>query len=775
MKLFRTVLVGGAYVCALLIATSALAQGQQTINIGSAANDGTGDSLRTAFGKVNSNFATTLQKANNLSDVAAPATARINLGLGTAAIQPSTAFDPAGAAAAIQAGLGTAAAQPVSAFDPAGAATSAQAASLQKSNNLSDLSSASMARINLGLGSASTQPSTAFDAAGAAAAVQAGLGSAAAQPTTAFDVAGAASAAQTASLQKSSNLSDLASAAAARTSLGLGSAATQAASAFDVAGAAASVGAGLRQQGYSLISTAPDNLSNATPILPSAGYSGSLDTYTGMFLEVPPFNAGQLRFVYGNWWGNSIPGGEWPMPNDICFHTAAWTANSAYVAQEPIPVRFGGQKFGCVQSRSLLISDPVAVPVQAQTPYQDRTAAVVATNSQKVPGGAASTTGGANGDSPTSTEGCNAEDVVENPPGGIGATASCQPPMPVAILAYTGATPRVGICAAGDSIPAGTDDITGPHAAGWEARFALNATADNVQWPLVSPTYGFVQIARGADTVANFISTNQHEARLNLCGLASTALDDLATNDMTGGNLASLEANKLIEASLFLAQNLNYVTATLLPKDISADGFISISGQSYTPSGGAAVETEREALNNWYLDPSSAGFVAQEIAACTAGTLFCGSLPVANRVHTFDAAAAVECNSSNVKAHNGGYWCVPTSAPVYTGTVTTAGGTGGFYDTGLPNQTNNYYRGYIVRFTSGAAANTTAMVRIQRFSTQILVGNAFNAAPAVGDTYQLWPENSIETGEGIHPYSHAHALITSALQAAAAANPSLIQ
>ena len=94
MKLFLTALGGGAAVCALLIATSALAQGQQPINVGSAANDGTGDSLRAAFGKVNSNFATTLQKANNLSDLVTPAAARTNLGLGSAATMPSTAFDP---------------------------------------------------------------------------------------------------------------------------------------------------------------------------------------------------------------------------------------------------------------------------------------------------------------------------------------------------------------------------------------------------------------------------------------------------------------------------------------------------------------------------------------------------------------------------------------------------------------------------------------------------------------------------------------------------------
>ena len=40
---------------------------QQSINIGSAANDGTGDPLRTAFDKINDNFNELYLKVDNLT------------------------------------------------------------------------------------------------------------------------------------------------------------------------------------------------------------------------------------------------------------------------------------------------------------------------------------------------------------------------------------------------------------------------------------------------------------------------------------------------------------------------------------------------------------------------------------------------------------------------------------------------------------------------------------------------------------------------------------
>lgn len=158
-----------------------------------------------------------LKKSGNLAGLTNIATARANLGLGSAATQASTTFlntannlsdVPSPTIARSNLGLTTTAVQPESYF-------------LKSASNLFDLTNVATARTNLGLTSLSiTDPSTVLfksdNLAGllnvAAARTNLGLGSAATLPSNTW-------------LTRTSNLSDLTNVQTARNNLGLGGAA----------------------------------------------------------------------------------------------------------------------------------------------------------------------------------------------------------------------------------------------------------------------------------------------------------------------------------------------------------------------------------------------------------------------------------------------------------------------------------------------------------------------------------------------------------------------
>ena len=194
------------------VVTGLLDASNNLSDIGTVATARTNLGLGTAATSASTDFLTV---ANNLSDLNNAGTARTNLGLATVETTASTDYlavsnnlsDVTASTARTNLGLGT-------------AATTASTDYLAVSNNLSDLNNAGTARTNLGLGTVATTASTDYlavannlsDVTAATARTKIGVGTSATTASTDY-------------LAVSNNLSDV-TASTARTNLGLGTSAT---------------------------------------------------------------------------------------------------------------------------------------------------------------------------------------------------------------------------------------------------------------------------------------------------------------------------------------------------------------------------------------------------------------------------------------------------------------------------------------------------------------------------------------------------------------------
>lgn len=515
----------------------------------------------------------------------------------------------------------------------------------------------------------------------------------------------------------------------------------------------ASLGYALRLQGWSPIGSFSHNLSASAGRAPGTAFTGALNGVSWRFQQVSPVSVPAIRLVYSNYFANATPAGELPALNDIYVRARPWYHATSKRGPE---VFFGGESLVRIPSQRVVVSDPVAFAVTAVIPFDTITYAGVTGTTNVIPTSSGPLQTGIN---PSSQEGTAAEDVTQSlfaatNPG----SSSFLGYGEAVVLGYTGTSPIKSINCTGDSIPTGSGDAGGQRngVAGWCVRAANNSNTPASVYPPTAPRFGLIVTAVAGETMSNFLNTDQNRTRVALGSLASTTISDLGVNDLAD-SLVTLKANKLLEAALWASQGQKFVTTTITPRTTSTDAWTTVANQTVI-----SAESRRTGFNDWLLDTSASGFVAQAAAAT--------GLP-RSQFGVFDAAGAVEVNSANVLTRNGGFWKAPTVAAEYSGTVTGSANTQSFVDSALTPSTVNAWRGCAIRFTTGALTGTNLTIQLST-TGKLLQTQGLGGTPSVGNAYSIYCTTT--TQDGTHPTSYGHSLISTAFGAAYLANPSLV-
>lgn len=404
-------------------------------------------------------------------------------------------------------------------------------------------------------------------------------------------------------------------------------------------------------------------------------------------------------------------------------------------SQPRIPAFFNGNKVADVPPGGLMMSDPVAFEVAAGEVFFVILYVGCSGSAMYLPAG------GSMMGNPTIGNSCDNGDAKVNEDafefGALSLSVASNQAGAVAVLGASNTAQRtVGFC--GDSIAGGSGDYGAQNnnagylwrtMAGLDQAINLSAAVERTR----VANFSFIKYTRGADTLANFVNRANFFQGTRLLTMCSTVISQLGVNDLgASAGLAAMQVNYLTLAAYFTSRGIKFIQCTITPRTGSTDGFLTVTNQVVS-----SFESVRVALNTWLRDTSASGFVAQ----CNAPGF----------VDVWDAAAAIEVNSSNGLTLNGGFWPAAYSTGLATGTLTAISGV--TYTDSAETTTLDQWRGYYMRMTSGAASGNQSAVIYNVASGIFTLNAAITGSPSVGDSYQIC---MVSTLDGTHPSTESH-------------------
>ncbi len=378
-----------------------------------------------------------------------------------------------------------------------------------------------------------------------------------------------------------------------------------------------------RTRGYSII-TATSNLMHNTQ------YTAGDTTRTYRKRHWAMDQAYDLRAMFGNWFAGGT--GETPGSNPIQIKACLERANAQTPTDQTtkrIPLWFNGSRTPTLDGNMPIISDPAPFGVAKNELFFSRVKFVV-NGGEKVP----------QGDylMPTSFPG-NGEgyaigntDAVDTGTVNTGANdAVCY--SPICILGFVPGRILPSIGCIGDSILTGTGYANVDQLLGYENN-PNNCGMLNIA---LNGRFPMVKVATGSEHLASFYDEFTSAQRMFATFYATDIVCMYGTNDLGVLTLAQLKAEALAVAQRFINRGQRFHLCTLLPRTNSTDVWVTTTNQTRL-----GFESDRTGFNDWVIDTSNSGFVAQ------AGGSYWASI--------FDTASAVEVDASGAFVHNGGFW-----------------------------------------------------------------------------------------------------------------------